>query len=322
MMRGVMVWLLFRLYRRSTIAWLVVSMIMAAAFVAVWWVNSAAIAHPDVQSCLRILTTSPESDSTPAAQCSVGALASLDNFRGANTWITVAIVAMPLLLGMFMAAPLMGRELENGTHRLIWTQSITPLQWLLVRVACSLALAMAMVVIVTAAVIPWLSLGHNVWAGSPWPGFDLTMVAVFGYGLFAVMLGLAAATVIGRTVASMAVTGVVWVATRTIIEVLLRPNLVQPQLQRGMSAGSAGANWYLSVTYVDRAGHVISFAEANRITQGGTLLQDHGISPAGLYQPADRFWTFQGTEAVIFAGLAVLCGVIAIAWVKFRLASQ
>jgi hypothetical protein len=216
----------------------------------------------------------------------------------------------------------MGRELENGTHRLIWTQSITPLQWLLVRVACSLALAMAMVVIVTAAVIPWLSLGHDVWAGSPWPGFDLTMVAVFGYGLFAVMLGLAAATVIGRTVASMAVTGVVWVATRTIIEVLLRPNLMQPRLRRGMSAGSAGANWYLSATYVDRAGHVLSFAEANRITQGGTLLQDHGISPAGLYQPADRFWTFQGMEAIIFAGLAVLCGVIAIAWVKFRLASQ
>jgi hypothetical protein len=229
---------------------------------------------------------------------------------------------MPLLLGMFMAAPLMGRELENGTHRLIWTQSITPLRWFLVRTACALGLGLTIVVIVTASVIPWLSLGHDVWTGSPWPGFDLTILAVSGYSVFAVVLGLAVATVIGRTVASMAVTGVVWVAVRTAIEVLLRPNLMAPLLQKGMSASAAGSNWYLAATYVDRAGHVLSFAAVNSISQGGGLLQDQGISPAGLYQPADRFWAFQGMEAALFAGLAVLCGTIAIAWVRFRLASQ
>jgi ABC-type transport system involved in multi-copper enzyme maturation permease subunit len=35
------------------------------------------------------------------------------------------LLPIPALLGMFWGAPLIARELESGTYRLAWTQSVT-----------------------------------------------------------------------------------------------------------------------------------------------------------------------------------------------------
>ncbi|MDH6116607.1 NADPH:quinone reductase-like Zn-dependent oxidoreductase [Kitasatospora sp. GAS204A] len=43
------------------------------------------------------------------------------------------VVAVPGLLGAFWGAPLIARELEAGTHRLSWNQSITRTRWLAVK---------------------------------------------------------------------------------------------------------------------------------------------------------------------------------------------
>jgi hypothetical protein len=39
----------------------------------------------------------------------------------------------PALIGIFWGAPLIARELETGTYRLGWTQSITRRRWLAVK---------------------------------------------------------------------------------------------------------------------------------------------------------------------------------------------
>jgi ABC-type transport system involved in multi-copper enzyme maturation permease subunit len=41
----------------------------------------------------------------------------------------------PLVIGAFWGAPLIARELEAGTHRLTWNQSVTRTRWLLVKIA-------------------------------------------------------------------------------------------------------------------------------------------------------------------------------------------
>ena len=48
---------------------------------------------------------------------------------------TAALVAIPLMAGMFWAAPLVSREYEAGTHRLAWTQSVSPLRWITTKIA-------------------------------------------------------------------------------------------------------------------------------------------------------------------------------------------
>ena len=46
--------------------------------------------------------------------------------------ITLVLV-VPALIGMFWGAPLIAHELETGTFRLAWTQSVSRRRWLLVK---------------------------------------------------------------------------------------------------------------------------------------------------------------------------------------------
>jgi len=314
-----MTWLLYRLYRRWVMAWLMLAIALAATLLILWAVMARSISSHDVQSCVGMLAREQTTSSIPT--CSPGAFATLDSFQTSNAAVLAALEGFPLLLGMFMAAPLMGRELEAGTHRLVWTQSVTPVRWLLMRVACCLGLASGLSALVAVATLPWLSLGTNVWFGSKWPDYDLSFVVVIGYEVFAVVLGLSTATVIGRTVAAMAATGVIWVSVRAAFEILMRPHLMAPVIVKGMTAASAGANWFLGITYLDSTGHVLTPAQVSALVGSGSL-DGHGISLAGVVQPDGRFWAFQTMETAVFAGLALGCLLVAYSWVKFRLASQ
>ena len=59
-------------------------------------------------------------------------------FAGSYTLLTTGlgglILVWPLILGIFLGAPLIARELETGTYRLAWTQSVTRTRWLTVKV--------------------------------------------------------------------------------------------------------------------------------------------------------------------------------------------
>src|SRR5439155_10110550 len=52
-------------------------------------------------------------------------------------WVTI----LPGLIGVLLAAPLL-LELENGTYRLAWTQSITRGRWLLSKLSLAVVAAM------------------------------------------------------------------------------------------------------------------------------------------------------------------------------------
>src|SRR5215469_14545296 len=43
------------------------------------------------------------------------------------------VIAAPALVGIFWGAPLIARELETGTYRLAWTQTVTRRRWLAVK---------------------------------------------------------------------------------------------------------------------------------------------------------------------------------------------
>ena len=43
------------------------------------------------------------------------------------------VIALPAIVGIFWGAPLIARELETGTYRLVWTQGVTRARWLAAR---------------------------------------------------------------------------------------------------------------------------------------------------------------------------------------------
>ena len=50
-------------------------------------------------------------------------------------WAGLAVMyVVPALIGVFWGAPLIAREFEAGTHRLVWNQSVTRTRWLALKI--------------------------------------------------------------------------------------------------------------------------------------------------------------------------------------------
>jgi hypothetical protein len=62
--------------------------------------------------------------------CSAATTALSDTDGPIQGFLTVLLLAVPALIGMFWGAPLVAREFETGTYRLAWTQGVTRTRWL------------------------------------------------------------------------------------------------------------------------------------------------------------------------------------------------
>jgi hypothetical protein len=151
----------------------------------------------------------------------------LKNDSTLRNWLGVLMVVGPGILGVFWGAPLVARELETGTFRLAWTQSVTRTRWLAVK--------LGLIGLVTMAVAALASLAVTWWA-SPLDRAHLTIFSTFdqrdivpvGFALFAFVLGVAAGLVTRHTLSAMAVTLFVFVAVRLAVTRWVRPNLISP----------------------------------------------------------------------------------------------
>jgi hypothetical protein len=81
---------------------------------------------------------------TPQAQVLAGQFGLL----AVTSFLAVAVLVMPLLIGVFLGAPLLAREHEQRTLQLAWSQDITPQRWLWSK----LALLGGLIAVLTAAV--------------------------------------------------------------------------------------------------------------------------------------------------------------------------
>ncbi|MEU1726551.1 ABC transporter permease [Nonomuraea sp. NPDC005692] len=146
--------------------------------------------------------------------------------------VTLVVLLLPALVGLFWGAPLITRELEAGTHLLVWNQSITRTRWLAVKLALT-GLASVAAAGLCSLVVTW-------WSGpldrSAAPGFGLMDPLVFGargvvpmgYAAFAFVLGVTVGMLVRRTLPAMAVTLAVFVALQLAVPLLVRPHLQPP----------------------------------------------------------------------------------------------
>jgi hypothetical protein len=255
------------------------------------------------------------------------------------------IVLAPAVIGIFWGAPLIARELETGTFRLAWTQSITRVRWLAVKLALTGLAAMA----VTEA----LSLMQAWWAApigeaarlavrSSFPlgmgpfsllAFDARGITPLGYAAFAFALGVTAGVLLRRTVPAMAVTLAIFAAVQVAIPLGIRPHFFPPDhTTAAMSSFSSlgtqispstfaftvaflpsqpGA-WIISSGAVDAAGQPVSIIPAACVASGangssafGPCMSRQGIRVGITYQPTSRYWAIQWTETAIYLALAL-----------------
>jgi hypothetical protein len=201
-------------------------------------------------------------------------------------FLSTLLVGLPALIGAFWGAPLITRELESGTYRLAWTQSVTRTRWL--------AIKLSVLVVAGAAACGGLSLMLMRWSSDS-VNRDRLLPAMFaergivpiGYAVFALALGVVAGLLIRRTVPAMAATLVAFLGTRMAVQFWLRGHLAPASHLVAAVTGRSldilrqpsgttllpqpvhipGA-WTLSTRLVDNAGHPPSTAFLRSVCGG------------------------------------------------------
>ncbi len=200
--------------------------------------------------------------------------------------VTAVALVLPALIGIFWGAPLIARELEAGTHRLVWNQSITRTRWLAAKLGLTGLAAMTAAGLGNLAVTWWSSpidktatnfLGSMALTRMEPVLFAARGIVPIGYAAFAFALGVTVGMLVRRTVPAMAITLAIFVAAQIAMPLLVRPHLLPPTrstieltesnidgfqwgpndvLKVWSDAGPAGA-WVLSSHSVDPSGHAI-----------------------------------------------------------------
>lgn len=234
----------------------------------------------------------------------------------------------PVLVGVFVGAPLVTRELESGTYRLVWTQAVSRRRWLLTKLGAiclgCVAGGLAFGVLDRWFLEPYLAGAALSPVGAD--TFGLIGVAPAAYLLFAFAVGTAAGVLVRRTLPAMAIALVVFVAIRLVWE--NQRYRVLPPLKAvftidgqpvpglpGTTATPPGRHdWALPVSpWVDAAGRPVDDGQFNAWcgTQAGKqayeqCLGQHGVHTAQTWEPASRYWSFQWLDVAIFGGVALL----------------
>jgi hypothetical protein len=232
---------------------------------------------------------------------------------------------LPALLGMFIGAPLVAREIERGTHRFVWSQGITRLRWFAVKLGWLTAGALVATAGLILLVTWWRQPVDLIQGHLAADAFDFEGPVLGAYVLFALAVGTLAGVVIRRTIAAMAVTLGVFLLVRLPVEALrahLLPTVTHSAGVLSSYQTPAGA-WLLDNGYQDAAGHHLSQVQVNALfDQAQAVATDkqgvfqylagHHISNYWVYLPADRFWTLQLIETAFFLTLAAAAFALAL----------
>src|SRR5262249_17861583 len=155
------------------------------------------------------------------------------------------------ILGMFLGAPAVAREVETGTAHFAWTQAITRRHWLTVKTGWLLLAAVAWGGAVGALVTWWSGPRNTVALNQFNPGtFHVPGIQPAAYPLFAMALGIAAGTLIRRVLPALGVTLGVFFAVRLMIMGWVRQHYMTPitstfNVSQNVIAPPKGAIWML-----------------------------------------------------------------------------
>jgi ABC-type transport system involved in multi-copper enzyme maturation permease subunit len=245
-------------------------------------------------------------------------------------FLVIMTLGAPILVGLFWGAPLVAAELEAGTTQFAWMQSVTRRRWLAVKIGWML-LAAAVWGGVISVLVTWWSGPNNAEQLNAFdPGrFDLMGIVPVAYSLFAMALGIAAGTLVRRVLPAMAITLAGFIAVRALVTLLLRPHYLSAvtvfyKVTSGFTP--SGSFWKIGSGILGPNGvaidqntnaNVINGVPATYLPTSCTQVSRGAFTPPAsctqalshfrgflTYQPADRYWTFQGIETGIFLILA------------------
>jgi ABC-type transport system involved in multi-copper enzyme maturation permease subunit len=280
---------------------------------------------------------------------------------GASHWLYLAGIVVlyltPAVIGIFWGAPLISRELETGTFRLAWTQSISRTRWVAVKLGLTGLASMAAAGLLSLLVTWWSSAMDQ---RNPLGGYRLSVLlfgardlAPIGSAAFAVALGATIGLLARRVVPAIAITLAIFAVVQVAVLLWVRPHLISPvravsplnvsainavgssfpdnSLFVGAAVNIPGA-WVYSNQVTTTGGSTALGLAPQACTSGSAKFLPSGRTNACnaalgrlhlrqvvIYQPGSRYWAFQWSETAIFLALALLLTGFCIWWTSRRL---
>jgi len=314
------------IWRQHRFALVGVAALLGAAAVYLWIVGSSLHhAYAAAVACRPV--------GSPACQDAVNTFNGLDNFLSNGLIVQV----LPVLIGTFVGAPLLAREMETGTFRYTWTQGFGRRRWTLAKLV-ALGLAVTVAAGLFSLVLGWyyqpyFSTGNYALAVvelSPFNSglFDLGRVTFAGWTLAAFAIGALAGMLIRRVVPAIAATLAVYAGLAFAVGGFLREQYLTPLVTTGLNlTGSAwvlGQWWTKSGVTLSQATMVqvmdpifarqipavpsndVHLFKQQALASTVQYLTRHGYTYWTRYQPGSRFWPFQWIEGGWLLALSVL----------------
>ena len=243
------------------------------------------------------------------------------------------LMILPALVGVFLGAPLLARELESGTFRFAWTQGRSRTQWIVVKLS-ALGLLLTALSLAFSALFTWWYGPFDAISGrmTAYGAYEISGLVFAARTLFTFTLGALLGFLIRRTVTAMAATAIAWVGVTAISLSYLRPAIRQPitiigSQPKGQSVARGAlmnanvlSHWFEDasgqhVSYDQLVGQAIAANGGTPPTQSGlnTFLAQNHITQWLSYWPNSWFWHFQTVEALGYTIMAlILAGVTAL----------
>jgi hypothetical protein len=257
--------------------------------------------------------------------------------------ISIVLQAAPALIGAFVGAPVLAREMETGTFRYAWTQGFGRWRWTLAKLA-PLAVVVAAAAGAFSILLSWyyqpFLAGNPGFGGAPVPldatVFDLRGVAFAAWTLVAFAIGALAGMLIRRVVPAIVATLAAYLTLTLATALYLREHYMTPLLVK--NADPPGSAWVLSQWWT-KGGKPVSQDALSQVLQQGApqlsggkggipqddstvnqYLAQHGYTLWTTYQPGSRFWPFQWIEGGWLFVLSALL-IAAAVWLVRRRAA-
>ena len=256
----------------------------------------------------------------------------------------LVLQVVPALIGAFVGAPVLARELETGTFRFAWTQGFGRWRWTLAKLVAARGRGgrrrrshQRAVLLVLPAVLrggqPGLVPSE---LQSPFaPGlFDLRGVTFAAWTLAAFAIGVLAGVLIRRVVPAIVATLVVYAGLAFAAGGFLRQHYLAPLVTSKLNV--PGSAWVISQQWFTKAGRPASQSALDQVLQRAPAsspgkrrgpevrsiawqyLVQHGFTQLTTYQPASRFWPFQWIEGGWLLALSVLLIAVTVWLVRRR----
>jgi hypothetical protein len=259
----------------------------------------------------------------------------IDAFDGTNGFLANGFIlqVVPPLVGAFMGATVLARELETGTFRYAWTQAFGRWRWTIAKLV-TLGLVLAAGAGALGVVFSWYFRPYfasvneaqlqPLSTSSPMaPGlFDLRPLTFAAWTLTAFALGGLAGVLIRRVVPAIAATLAAYAALAFLAGGILRERYLSPIVAHTLSV--PGTAWILGqwgtkdgqVAFTGNLPDSVLSRYCNfQVAAGKPKVQSlyecvsrHGYTLWSSYQPATRFWPFQWIETgwlVALSGLLI-----------------